>query len=221
MDDPAYLQFQIGFNAKGNISDFELIEDNQLITLTYKGVISVYQYDLVKEESSILTHYQIESEKSIINSDTPLEEDGGMISVNYHMMTYSASTQIILVAARNERKLLHHEFHIFKLDGSYTNPQIVLLKSSSLFAEPKMGYFRVLGYFGLFEGNPVFFGIELDGERSRLYSFCYNIEQGDISEFKESKFIDLGLCECVCYGEKFYWAIDERGSTARISLNYC
>lgn len=218
LDDPEYLQFKIGFITKGNISDFALVEEEQLVTLTYSGLLSVYQYDLRKEESNILAQYEISSENSISRSNPIEDQDFG---VNFHMMTYSPSSQVLLVGARNEKKLLHHEFHIFKLDGSYTKPQLVLLHTTANFAQPRKGYFRVLGYFGLFEKNPVFFGIELCNDRTKLHSFCYNEEKGELEEFKESKYIDLGLCECVCFGEKFYWAIDEKGSTARIGLNYC
>lgn len=217
VEDPQYLQFKVGFTPDGEISDFQLIDENQLVTLTYFGVLSLYEYDLRNEESRILTQFQIEAEN-------PISRDHSMdpqSEVNYHMMSYSPSTRILMVAGRNESKLSHHEFQFFQIQGSRNNPRLVLKTVTTRFAQPRISYFRVLGYFGLYETNPVFFALELKGDRTKLHSIMYDIDEGTIDVFKQSKYIELGLCECVCFGEEFYWAIDENGNTARIGLNYC
>ena len=208
--------FNLAWTDNVKISDFHLVSYNKIITLSYLGCLRIYRYNVVKEESELLSQFKI-LEGSQISTMPGMDQES-----NFHMMSFCSMTQVCLIASRMESNLNHQAFFLVKVSDLDNNPRFKFLSKTTEYAfNPKKQYFKVLGNFGMFEGNPIFFGIGFTNQKTRLYSFAFNLKTQDLGDFKDPKEIDLGLCECVCFGEEFYWAIDEHGSTARIGLNYC
>jgi hypothetical protein len=99
--------FDVRLHPRSEISDFKILSNNLLMTLSFGGYLNVYVVDVYKHESNLVHSFKIEGTEQLVETEREKEE--------FYCMSYAAHTNTVAVLTRTEITRRRGWIHLIKL----------------------------------------------------------------------------------------------------------